>query len=109
MARPVGRVCPDCDSPEYTSCKSEATVAFLNDRKCKKCGIKYRVATPTWAAIVFMAVGVPMIFGGVWAVTVQVAADPPNPIGMVVFGMLTAMGLLSAWHGMRALRWPGKV
>jgi hypothetical protein len=54
---PISKVCPQCGRNEYTARKSDAFVAFTDDRVCKDCRTRYSPPTPIWACILFMLSG----------------------------------------------------
>jgi len=107
--RPIARVCPTCGSKEFTSCKPEGFVAFVNDRKCKECKTLYKMPTPVWAGLIFVIIGLAMLVGGLISLALLLRHPIPNPIGMAINSCVAAVGVLAMWHGSRAVFRPGKV
>ena len=108
LGPPVSKVCPSCGGAAYRSVKPAALVAFTNDRVCLECQTRYAPPTPTWAAVVFLVLGLlPLLLGAAICVSVLIAAGQLGGqvnVLPVFFGVgLVVLGVLSIKYGLQAL------
>ncbi len=93
-SHPIGHVCPKCGSTEYKRVKSQAMVAFTDDRVCKQCATRYTPPTPLWARAIFGFFGLIAVAGGLGLLGAAVfggslqAAIAALPCGLVGIGCL---------------------
>ena len=107
---PVARVCPSCGHAEYKQRRPERLIAFTWDRICKACEPRYTPPTPTWAALVFILAGVPLLGYGLFSIVMRlVRGDVAGIPAMACEGFLGLLGILAIVQGLRALVKPGKV
>lgn len=106
---PISPVCPGCGNAAHQTIRSEDFVAFANDRICTACNTRYTPPTPTWAAIVFILVGIVLGgFGGLSLVVRLMSANPAGLPAMACEGFLGFLGILAFAQGIRALMKPGQ-
>jgi hypothetical protein len=109
---PLGKVCPTCRSPEYTTTMATRWIAFQHDRVCKACRTRYTPPTPAWAAILFILIGSVFIVGMVfdWLLLIaDLAGGRIHPARFIGSAMTLALGTLGVWairHGVQCLRDP---
>jgi hypothetical protein len=85
---PVSENCPQRDSSSFRRVKSEVQIAFTDDRVCTECGTRYTPPTPLWARILFGAVGICILVGGVTMAILFITGDNPRPKGFVAYLIL---------------------
>jgi hypothetical protein len=108
-AYPVCDACPHCASTSHRQVRPESWIAFTWDRVCTECGTRYTPPTPTWAAFVFVLIGLVMTgFGGVSILMRVASASFAGLPGMICEGFLGVIGLLALAHGIRSLIRPRK-
>lgn len=97
----ISHACPKCGGTEYQAVKPDRLVAFVYDRICQNCHIRYVPPTPLWAAIVFIVLGLALV-GGAGADVLFHARD-----GEAVFTiwklMFVGLGVISLVYGIRSL------
>lgn len=107
---PVSAGCPECGGRAYRTRRPDRFLTFVSDRVCTDCGTRYTPPTPRWAAVVFLAVGVPLAGISLLSIALRLASGNPLMIpGIACEGFLGALGGLAVVQGVRALWRPGQV
>ena len=105
---PLAKVCPRCGNAGYRRIRPETTAAFTYDRICKACGVRYTPPTPLWAAVVFIVVGsllaLPFSISIIGAFLSMGSNPSPRLVGLICPMVITAIGVASIIHGIKALR-----
>jgi hypothetical protein len=71
--RPKSVACPSCGSTAGKKVKSQAMIAWTNDRMCKQCGTIYTPPTPIWGRVVFGLLGLPILLAGIGGLVMSFA------------------------------------
>jgi hypothetical protein len=105
---PISRVCPECASKGYTVRKSQAFVAFANDRVCKFCLTRYSPPTPLWGGITFMLSGLALpVLGFVLIALLALLfgpfVSPFSILGLTCEGVFCILALVCFIGGIRLL------
>jgi hypothetical protein len=69
---PISSVCPACRSTAFKRVAPETPIAFVDDRICSDCKIRYTPPTPKWAALVFVLLGVFLLGMVIYSATTDI-------------------------------------
>jgi hypothetical protein len=94
-------MCPKCGGSDYATVKPGRVIAFVYDRICRNCHIRYVPPTPLWAAIAFILVGLVLV-GGAGLDALLHAREGEG--FLVIWKLLFAgLGVISLIYGIRSL------
>jgi len=97
---PVSRVCPACQSTEYTPRRPSRWYAFAKDRTCTFCGTIYTPPVPAWAGVACILGGLASMALGIVAI-IRGSSMWDARIGLI--------GIVAVIYGIRVLMRQGKV
>ena len=92
---PIGSKCPACGSIQHKKVRSEAMIAFTQDRVCQNCSTRYTPPTPIWARSVFGVLGLGAVGFGCTALYGEFFRDQPveRPLGITPSVLAILVGL----------------
>ena len=97
----ISQTCPKCGGNDYETVKPDRLIAFVYDRICRNCHIRYVLPTPLWAAILFILVGLLLIAGaGLDAVLHSRDGEGFLMIWKLLFA---GLGVISLIYGIKSL------
>lgn len=91
----AGWECPKCGCRRFALMKPRRLIAFTKDQVCHRCFHRVIVHPPTWASLVFVAIGILLVATGGIITFLSPFPVAQNPIAV----LLLSTGFLTAWFG----------
>lgn len=94
--------CPSCGYGEFVRMPAISFVAFSKDYVCRRCVTRFPAPTPRWAAILFIAIGVPMALIG--SRILFFSLSDLDTFAILIGGSIASAGIRIGWFGVTAMR-----